>query len=273
MNYKVAGCLLAFASMAAAQGPRGFIRPGGAAGRPGFGPEGRVVTGAPFSAVEVRQFQEHLGDGNVINRTSQTTLYRDSQGRTRTEVTVTPAASTGKQPFTMITINDPVAGERHELDSSTMISRTIRIPRAHPSSSTSGGSTSQSRPAGPAAQAARPSRPGAAIAKSDLGSAVKNGVMATGSRETQVIAAGRIGNAQAITVTRESWYSTEIKRAVEVKVSDPQHGDSTTELTNLVVAEPSAALFTVPSGYTEKAVGRGGRGGAFVRRGPPPAAQ
>jgi hypothetical protein len=39
------------------------------------------------------------------------------------------------------------------------------------------------------------------------------------------------------------------------------------ELTNLVPGEPGASLFSVPSGYTEKAVGRGGRG-AFARGGP-----
>jgi hypothetical protein len=62
---------------------------------------------------------------------------------------------------------------------------------------------------------------------------------------------------------RETWFSAELKRAVEVKVSDPQRGNSTTELNNLVAGEPSAALFTVPSGYTEKSVGRGGGRGAF----------
>jgi hypothetical protein len=91
-------------------------------------------------------------------------------------------------------------------------------------------------------------------------------VLATGTRNTEVIPAGRIGNAQAITAERETWFSTELKRAVEVKVTDPQRGNSSMELTNLVPGEPSASLFSVPPGYTE-AAGRGGRGG-FVRGGP-----
>ncbi len=127
MKNKAIGCLLLSAAMAFAQGPRGFARPGGPGGR---GAE-RIVTGAPFSAVEARQFQEQLANGNSINRTSQVTLYRDSMGRTRSEVTVTPDASTGKQPFTMITISDPIAGVRHELNSSTMTSRSSRIPMVH----------------------------------------------------------------------------------------------------------------------------------------------
>jgi hypothetical protein len=263
-------CLLLSAAMVFAQGPRGFVRPGGPGGRGAFGRGGpgaeRVVTGAPFSGVEVRQFQEQLANGNSINRTSQVTLYRDSEGRTRSEVTVTPDASTGKQPFTMITISDPVAGVRHELNSSTMTSRSIRIPMAHGGSGRGGRGNSQARPATPApgAQAAaRPGRGGAAVTRTELGSEVKNGVLATGTRSAEVIPAGRIGNTQAMTVERETWFSTELKRAVEVKVTDPQRGNSTMELTNLVPGEPSASLFSVPAGYTA-ATGRGG----FVRGGP-----
>jgi hypothetical protein len=209
----------------------------------------------------VRQFQEQLANGNSINRTSKVTLYRDTMGRTRSEVTVTPDVSTGKQPFTMITISDPVAGVRYELNSSAMTSRSIRIPVAHGGSGRGGRGNSQARTATPAASG----RGGAAVTRTELGSQVKNGVLATGTRSADVIPAGRIGNAQAITVERESWYSTELKRAVEVKVTDPQRGNSAMELTNLVPGEPSASLFSVPAGYTA-ASGRGGRGG-LVRGG------
>jgi hypothetical protein len=277
MNRKVLGFLVVCASMALAQG--GNFRPGGPGGRgPGGrgGPGGeRVVTGAPYSGVEVHTFQETLGDGNVINRTKQTALYRDSQGRTRTETTVTPPASSGKQPFTMISISDPVAGKRYELNSSTMTVRTSRMPVHNPSSTN--GANGQVRRAAPTTGATtagttsgtRTGRGGAAITKTDLGSGLKNGVLAAGSRETEVIQSGKVGNTQPITVVRETWYSAELKRAVEVKVADPQRGNSTIELTNLVPGEPSAAFFTVPAGYTEEPVKRGGRGGgpAFNRGG------
>jgi hypothetical protein len=260
MKTKVIGCLLLSAAMAFAQGPGGFGRPGGGRGAFGRGGSGeRVVTGAPFSGVEVRTFQEQLANGNSISRTSQTTLYRDTMGRTRSEVTVTPDASTGKQPFTMITISDPIAGVRHELNSSTMTARSSRIPMAHAGSGRGGRGSSQTRPATPPASG----RGGAAVTRAELGSQVKNGVLATGTRSTEVIPAGKVGNAQAITVERETWFSTELKRAVEVKVTDPQRGNSTMEMTNLVPGEPSASLFSVPSGYTA-AAGRGGRG-AFTR--------
>ncbi len=49
---------------------------------------GKVVTGAPFSAVAVSETTQTLADGNHIARKSQTNLFRDSQGRFRKEVTL-----------------------------------------------------------------------------------------------------------------------------------------------------------------------------------------
>jgi hypothetical protein len=272
---KVIGILLAVGSFALAQGPGpgGFGRAGGP-GR-GFGPGGeRVVANAPFSATEVRTFQEQLADGNSINRTAQTVIYRDSQGRTRTEVTVTPP---GKTAYTMITINDPVAGLRHELNSPAMTSRTTHIPQIRagaPGRAGRGrGSAPQARNANSGATPAVHANPnGSQIARADLGSQVKNNILATGTRETEVIPArSHFGNTQPLTVTRETWYSSEIKRDVEVRVTDPQRGNSTTELTNLAPGEPSTSLFSIPAGYTDKVMGRGGRGPQMHRGGPPPA--
>ena len=101
-----------------------------------------------------------------------------------------------------------------------------------------------------------------------LGTQSINGVAATGTQITETIAAGLIGNAQAIQVVRVTWISNDLKVPVEIKSSDPRFGATDMELTNIVQAEPSPALFVVPAGYTVKAGGRGPgpmRGG---RRGP-----
>ena len=216
MRNKAIGCLLMSCVMAYAQGPGGFARPGGRGAFGRGGPGERVVAGAPFSAVEVRQFQEQLANGNSINRTSQVKLYRDTMGRTRSEVTVTPDASTGKQPFTLITISDPIAGVRHELNSSTMTSHSSRIPMVHPGAAGGGRGRGnpQARPANPAASGT--GRGGAAITRAELGSQVKNGVLATGSRSMsasgQRRAAGGILKAScsicgALVRTARSWKS------------------------------------------------------------------
>ena len=74
----------------------GMHGPGGGPGEPG---EGKTVTGVPLTAQILVTHENTLSDGNHISRTTQTTLYRDSQGRVRREMTVdagTPATASVK---------------------------------------------------------------------------------------------------------------------------------------------------------------------------------
>src|SRR5690242_721388 len=114
-----AGCLFA-------QGPGAGPRPmmggmGGPAGR-GMGVMGGMmrieatVTGAPFSAVRVAQVQESLQGGNQIQRTEETKIWRDSQGRVREEHTSNAPAAMNQRPRNLIVITDPVAGFVYALD-------------------------------------------------------------------------------------------------------------------------------------------------------------
>ena len=63
------------------------------------------------------------------------------------------------------------------------------------------------------------------------------------------IAAGTIGNEQAIDVSTESWYSPALKAVVLRKRSDPRFGEITYRLVNISLDEPDASLFRVPDGY------------------------
>ena len=79
---------------------------------------GKTVKGAPFSATATSETTETLQDGSVIHRTSQVTMYRDSQGRSRHEATFTgfgPLTASGT-PKKMVMISDPVAGVHIMLD-------------------------------------------------------------------------------------------------------------------------------------------------------------
>jgi hypothetical protein len=287
---KTAAMLLLSVSMIVAQGPRPGSRggPGGPGGGPGgFGGRGmgmpgsgRVVTGAPYSAVEVLTIQEKFADGNSVNTNTSTPRARDGEGRTYVNETVTPPASAGKAPYSRITITDPVAGYRYDLNSSTMIAVQSRMPKAPPAS------TSTTIPSAPTLPSTTTRPNGATVTTVSLGTSTVNGVPATGTQTTEVIPAGAIGNAQAITVTRTSWISTVLKLPVQIKSSDPRVGTSDVELTNISTGEPSASLFTVPGGYTIQKGGggrgpggpgrpggqggSGGFGGAFRRGGPGP---
>lgn len=69
---------------------------------------GPAVKGAPYSAVEISESNQMLADGTRIHNESQTTVYRDSEGRMRRE---TPNQTT---------IMDPVAGVSYFLNPKTL---------------------------------------------------------------------------------------------------------------------------------------------------------
>src|ERR1039457_3614187 len=95
------------------RGGRGFGGPGG----PEFGMMpgmGRTVTGAPYSAVEVRDSQQVLANGNVITNHVQSSVYRDSSGRMRTETTFPARGQAGlaSTPPPIAHLHHPLAGGR-----------------------------------------------------------------------------------------------------------------------------------------------------------------
>jgi len=224
---------------------------------------GRTVTGAPYSAVEVRTEQQALTGGNAIQRQTQTTIIRDSQGRMRTETEITRP---GQTPVKRVTIHDPVAGMVHELDPQNKTARSM--PTRGPGNRPAGTSprnpndTAPRTANGPGPRANGLARnPNGAVDPNfkteDLGSQSINGVLATGTRTTHTIPAGAIGNAQPIVTIHERWESADLKVPVMVKTTDPRFGTTVTQLTNINRAEPDSSLFTVPSDYT---VTRGGPG-------------
>lgn len=243
----------------------------------GFGEmhPGKVVTGAPYSAVAVTETKQTLADGNTIDRKVQANVFRDSQGRTRRETTfnaVGPLAASG-QPRTAIMIHDPVASTAYVL---------------HPDQKTA--EQLPGRPGGPKVLDKVQNRFQArmqkeladgTLKKEDLGTLTINGVTAQGTRYTRTLPAGQIGNANPITITNEQWYSPDLQVVVKSTRTDPRFGVTTYTLSNIQRTEPASSLFTVPPDYTVKQAtmhrrGRGGPGAPPASPGdapPPPPAE
>lgn len=79
---------------------------------------GKTVKGAPYSADAVTETIQTLADGNrIVNRISSS-VYRDSEGRTRREQTLKGLGPLGgsEEPIQTIFINDAVAGVTYALD-------------------------------------------------------------------------------------------------------------------------------------------------------------
>jgi hypothetical protein len=88
--------------------------------------------------------------------------------------------------------------------------------------------------------------------REDLGTQTIEGVRAEGTRSTVTLPAGAMGNERPIVVTDERWFAPELGVVVSSRHSDPRLGTTSYRLTNLRRADPDAALFRVPDGYTVK---------------------
>src|SRR5262245_19957787 len=87
----------------------------------------RLVTGAPFSADVVSETIQTLQDGTRIVQRFEGRIYRDSQGRTRSERTY-QMGGTSEQKQT-INIYDPFEGASYRLDSDTRTGRKSVYPK------------------------------------------------------------------------------------------------------------------------------------------------
>ncbi|HEU4391425.1 MAG TPA: hypothetical protein VFV34_26735 [Blastocatellia bacterium] len=247
--------------------------------------DGKLVKGAPYSAQAVNESIQTLADGNRLVRRSTSTLYRDSEGRTRREESIPQKPGADDQGRTIF-INDPVAGVNYVLDtrqktahkmSSSAFTvtwsndgakgeRTITVNGVKPESKGEarvnkveenvvierhGGNADHA-----SGETVVSSHSSAAYhmtakgQKESLGKQMFDGVEAEGTRTTMTIPAGEIGNEQPINIVTERWYSPELQLTVMTRHSDPRFGESTYRLTNINRSEPARALFEPPADFT-----------------------
>ncbi len=253
-----------------------WVQGGGVAG-PDHGPEVRegigflgfeaglgekTVTGAPFTANFSTESSQTLADGNEIQHNSTGSIARDSQGRTRREMTLPAigafAVVNGESLSHVVFLKDPVAGTRYILEEDKKIAQ--QMP--DPSVARGAFRTKEFRNPEVAAEKSE-------VVTTSLGTQTIGGVSAQGTRYTRTIPAGAIGNTKPIVVVSERWYSPDLQMVVMTKRSDPRSGDTTFQMTDVQLGEPSASLFQVPPDYTvaqppQRVVG------TFRVAGPPP---
>ena len=235
-----------------------------------FGPDGKQVKGAPYSAQANVTTTQTLADGNRIVNKSSSFLARDSEGRTRREQTIKSVGpwATGQSPVAMVFINDPQAQVSYMLD-----------PRAHTARKSPNGKLEAAAIEKMKAEAAATGYQGVKIITGNalavstmrsmaetkvmaeqadkanmvmesLGTKAIEGVQAEGKRFTRTVPAGEIGNERPLVFVNEVWTSPELHAVVMSRHVDPQAGETVYTLTNIQLAEPDPALFSVPADYT-----------------------
>jgi len=251
---------------------------------------GKTVKGAPYSAEAVTESIQTLSDGNRIINRSTSSLYRDSEGRTRREQSLKGLGifgGAGEEPTQTIFISDPVAGVTYSLDSKSHTAhkglpftfeftrkpgeaiegRTFEFKVAPGTAPAAGGNVMMTTPLpapGPGVRVAHAAegvstfvfRSKSAnsndVKEEQLGKQNIEGVEAEGTRTTITIPAGEIGNERAIEIVSERWYSPELQLVVMTRHSDPRFGETTYKLTNINRTEQAKSLFEVPAGYNIK---------------------
>jgi hypothetical protein len=228
------------------QGPGGGM--GGAFFHEEVGLGNKVVTGAPMTATITVTHDTTLSDGNTIHTDSQSTEYRDSQGRVRREVPfklATPA--TGATQGSMVVIMDPVAGKRYVLNPQKKTAHEMPLHPPNPHEMNANQTTVRMSADG--ATEAIGMKMSQDVSSESLGTKTILGLPAQGTRVTRTIPAGQIGNAKPITVVTERWVSTDLQIPLSMSHSDPMMGTMTSTVTSVTRGEPDASLFQVPSDY------------------------
>lgn len=221
-----------------------------------------IVAGAPYSAEEIDTTTQTLFDGNRIVHSSTTKVYRDQQGRTRVERSLSNIGSLAAgQPLVHITINDPVANAAYDLEPESKIAH--KLPMQINESSTEAATlqklkrvTEEIALSEAGAKVIRIENGSAMnernVKREDLGASNMAGVPVKGTRSTIVIPAGTMGNDRDINIVDERWYSPDLKMNIMTKHSDPRMGETVFQVNNLSRANPDPSLFQVPPDYQIK---------------------
>jgi hypothetical protein len=206
------------------------------------------VANAPYSAVQEYWNVQTLADGTHVTRKRNSyKIYRDAEGRTRTEWGLCDGPG-GTPDAIVISIIDPVSGYSYVLDQQNQVAHRFIMKAREPSDSAVGTANivpAQTAPSG--GVSSQPAQP--TVTTESLGTQVMEGVLVKGRRTTRVIPEGLEGNDRPLTVVSEVWRSSELKIVVLSKTNDPRGGESTFRLKNVDLSNPILYLFQPPGGY------------------------
>ncbi|MCI0664678.1 MAG: hypothetical protein L0220_26755 [Acidobacteria bacterium] len=192
---------------------------------------GKVVKHRPYSAETLTESTQMLSNGTRLTRRTTGRVLRDSEGRTRRELsgtTVGPFATSGDTQ-SLVFINDPVAGISSTFIPNSDTVQTKSLPAANNYALSEPEVNSENRRI------------------ESLGKQLIEGFEAEGTRTTILIPTGRIGNDKPLEIVHEQWYSPELQTMLLSKHRDPRWGETIYQLNNIDRNAPDPALFNLPT--------------------------
>ncbi|HWB31714.1 MAG TPA: hypothetical protein VG714_00925 [Acidobacteriaceae bacterium] len=213
-------------------------------------------TNAPFSATVETTHQQKLVNGTNISGQAITHQARDSEGRTRNEMSMGCTIGPDGQPQSAlrVEIQDPVNHTIMEWTVGGQQPKVVRIlhtPEPKPVPVRTGQ---------PRMAPTQPHRP-PTIHNEKLDDRIIDGITTEGSRSVRTIPTGFEGNDQPIDVVTELWIARDLGLIMLETTDDPVNGQTRVEVTDLKQGEPDPSLFQPPPDYkleeqiTQPAVG------------------
>ncbi len=191
--------------------------------------------GVPFTGADTIVRTRPIDGGGSVVTSETAKVLRDSQGRVYRERHHFGLPNTNPQEtLWAFYILDPVTHMRTECLTAT---RRCTITSYRPSF------TFSVRPEGPFDGGKQ------ILARESLGQQSVDDLNLVGTREITTISPGTVGNDRALTLTREFWYSPDLKTNISVTRIDPREGTQAIHLAILSRGEPDPSAFAVPSNY------------------------
>lgn len=227
----------------------------------------------PYSAKSTATWVDQRSDGSVVAHTKETLLYRDAEGRTRSEIAQDKQIMTshdregntrtmdvtrmygGDKHF--VTVADPVDGitfywtiDEQAEKKQVRVNRRAPRPPKNPTQTTPAYSGPQEKD--PDTIAVSPFNHNHV---ETLGAQTVNGLYAEGYRATELLRDP--GTGTDMTATTEEWLSPDLKIVVREIQTDPRFSNENLpqgavhriELTNVVRLDPDPELFKLPKEY------------------------
>lgn len=197
------------------------------------------IANAPFTAKVLVTWNRPLVGGGSVSRKYFTQVARDSQGRVRRETRAfIPADSNAEPPLRTFTFLDPVSSTRTVCTKSTMNCATGPF-QSRVNLSQDGGTLSGA---------------GSKVTHENLGQQTMFDLPVVGTRE---IVTDSQGSTRLALTDTEVWYSSDLQMDLSVDRNNPQLGEVTLKVIELVRGEPDPSRFAIPSGY--QAIGAGSK--------------
>jgi protein TonB len=191
----------------------------------------------PFTAKQTTTHVQTMADGTINTTVTPLQIWRDAEGRNRSERILTLPNGTQSQ---FITIYDPITRTSMNWTvgdpSVPKVVNVIHIPTP----------VSQPTPNSPQTAPRYPPN------SESLPPQTIDGLYAVGIRYTRTIPAGHEGNDRDITTTTEVWNAQQFGIQLRYVADDPINGKTTTETTDIQLVDPDPALFQPPADYQLK---------------------